>query len=258
MTPEERQMLTSLTERVRAAPAQQKDIEADGIIREMVEAKPDATYVLTQTVLVQDFALRNAKAQIEALQQQLTDAHQTAAQQAQPRSFLSGLFGGGASATAANPPQSGPWGRPAAPQPNYGYQQPPQQAYAPPPGGGYAPQPGYAPQQPSFLQGAAQTAVGVAGGAFLFQGIESLFGGHSGGGFLGGGGAGMMPQETVNETVNNYYDDNNNNPNDPGFSQDQGGFDNTSYDPGNDPGFDNSNLDDSDFSGGGNDDSGFF
>jgi hypothetical protein len=37
-----------------------------------------------------------------------------------------------------------------------------------------------------FLRGAAATAVGVAGGALLFQGIENLLGGHRGGSFLGG------------------------------------------------------------------------
>jgi hypothetical protein len=261
MTPEERQLLTSLAERVRATPVQQKDDEADGIIRDMVAAKPDTTYVLTQTVLVQDFALRNAKAQIDALQQQLADAHQAAAQQAQPKSFLSGLFGGGTSSAASSVPQSGSWARQAPPPPpNYGgyqqqpqYQQPPQQAYAPQ--GGFAQPPS---GTSSFLHGAAQTAVGVAGGALLFEGIESLFGGGRGGGFGGGFGGspwgGGMPQETVNETVINNYNDGGSNPNDPGFSTDQGGFDDTSFDSGTD----NGGFDDTDFGGGGNDDSGFF
>ena len=52
-----------------------------------------------------------------------------------------------------------------------------------------------------FLRSAAATAAGVAGGALLFQGIESLFGPHYAGGLTG---AGMTPGlgETV---VNNYY-----------------------------------------------------
>ena len=52
-----------------------------------------------------------------------------------------------------------------------------------------------------FLRSAAATAAGVAGGALLFQGIESLFGNHYAGGLMGGG---MTPGlgETV---VNNYY-----------------------------------------------------
>ena len=52
-----------------------------------------------------------------------------------------------------------------------------------------------------FLRSAAATAAGVAGGALLFQGFESLFGPHYAGGLSG---AGMTPGlgETV---VNNYY-----------------------------------------------------
>jgi len=77
-----------------------------------------------------------------------------------------------------------------------------------------APAPGYipptappaaAPASPwsSFLGNAAATAAGVAGGAFLFQGLENLFG-HGGSAFPGAG----MPTETVeNVTVNNYGSD---------------------------------------------------
>ena len=55
-----------------------------------------------------------------------------------------------------------------------------------------------------FLRSAAATAAGVAGGALLFQGIESLFGQHASAGILGG--QSMTPGlgETV---VNNYYGD---------------------------------------------------
>lgn len=52
----------------------------------------------------------------------------------------------------------------------------------------------------SFLGSAAATAAGVAGGAFLFQGLENLFGQHSGG-FLGQGAPGEVVE---NVTVNNY------------------------------------------------------
>jgi len=45
----------------------------------------------------------------------------------------------------------------------------------------------------------------VAGGAFLFQGIENLFHRNSGGGFLGQPAMGTLPTETT--VVNNYYDD---------------------------------------------------
>jgi len=52
----------------------------------------------------------------------------------------------------------------------------------------------------SFLGNAAATAAGVAGGAFLFQGLENLFG-HQAGAFPGA----SLPAETVeNVTVNNF------------------------------------------------------
>jgi hypothetical protein len=202
MTPEERQLLTSLADRLKATPGQQRDPEAEQMIRQLVQDRPDAPYLMAQTVIMQDFALRNAQAQITDLQRQLE-----AASQAQPRqgSFLGGLFGG-AQQPAAQP---GPWGTRAAPPPQYAT--PPQ--YAPQPGGYYG-GPVMEPSQTSgFLRSAAQTAVGVAGGALLFEGIQSLFSGHQGfggPGFGGGFGGGFGPTESLSETTivnNNYYDD---------------------------------------------------
>ena len=54
-----------------------------------------------------------------------------------------------------------------------------------------------------FLRAAAATALGVAGGQLLFQGIESLFGHPAGAVF-----AGQPLQPAISETVtNNYYGD---------------------------------------------------
>ena len=61
-----------------------------------------------------------------------------------------------------------------------------------------------------FLQGALQTAAGVAAGALAFEGVESLmhgFGhaaGYGGGQGFGGFEGGQRPTE---EVVNNYYGD---------------------------------------------------
>jgi hypothetical protein len=55
-----------------------------------------------------------------------------------------------------------------------------------------------------MLGNIAATAAGVAGGAFLFQGLEHLLGGHAGNGFLGPQHALTSPTETT--TVNNYYE----------------------------------------------------
>ena len=56
----------------------------------------------------------------------------------------------------------------------------------------------------SFLGNVASTAAGVAAGAFLFQGIESLLG-HRGGGFWGQPLTGT--DRVDNLTVNNFYGD---------------------------------------------------
>ena len=262
MTPEETQLLSALVERVRSTQLLHTDSDAERMIRDLTAAKPEAAYILAQTVVMQDYALRQARARLDDLQNQLNNAQALAAQQAQaPRSggFFSGLFGGGAAAAAPPPPAAGPWGgRPAAASyAQQGYAPPP----PPPPNDGA--QTGYAQYpagggQPSFLQGAAQTAMGVAGGALLFEGVSSLFGGHhgfGGGGFGGGFGDAAwgngMPQETINETVvNNYYDGTS--PSDSGYASsdyaapDQGGFLDTSYDPGSD--FDTGGFSDDDSS----------
>ena len=180
MTPEERQLLSALAQRVKNVPPQQKDPEAEQFIRQLVMERPDTPYVLAQTVIMQDFALRNAQSQIEELQRQLSEMAPPA--QERPGSFLGGLFGrsqppqpssSSSSSSSGSVPRVNPWGQPDAPPPGWGsgpggYGQPPQ---------GPTMQPS---QTGSFLRGAASTAVGVAGGALLFQGINSMFSGNHG------------------------------------------------------------------------------
>src|SRR5437764_8244038 len=205
MTPQERDLITTLLSRLKSTAGQPKDPEADALIRQAMAEMPDATYYLVQTVLIQDLSLHQAEARIAELEKQVADASQSA-----PTSFLGGLFGRSQPAqSSGSVPSTGPWSR----GPNV----------APPPQGGpqYA-QPGYAQQgyaQPGaapatgmlgggggggFLRSAAATAAGIAGGALLFQGISSMFG-HGYANSLNGG-MGMAPGlgETV---VNNYYGD---------------------------------------------------
>ena len=54
MTPEERQLLTGLADRIRSAPAQQRDEEAASLIRDLVQTRPDTAYILAQTTLMQE------------------------------------------------------------------------------------------------------------------------------------------------------------------------------------------------------------
>jgi uncharacterized protein len=161
MTPQERDLILGLFQRLTPPADGQIDGEARELIDRLGREQPLTLYLLTQTALVQEHALRGAQAHIAELEATLAPAPTAgAAPEPQHRSFLAGLFGGGSPA------------QPAANRP----------AYPPPP----APLPGpmsagpamtaAAPSGPSFLQSALSTAMGVAGGAFLFQGIERLLG----------------------------------------------------------------------------------
>ena len=214
MTPQEQQLLTDLTRKINQTQLQEKDPDAENLLGHELGANPDATYILAQTVLVQNIALEQAKAQVGQLQQQLQQAQQARQQPAHTTSFLGRLLG--EKDEPAPPPQQGQgsWGAQQPPpyQPVPQYSQP---QYAPPP-------PQYQQQyvpaqsgQPSFLRGAMQTAAGVAAGALAFEGVESILHGfgHGGGYGMGGFGApglgmGGGFERPVEETViNNYYDE---------------------------------------------------
>jgi hypothetical protein len=205
MTPQEKELLTTLLDRLKNAPTQAKDPEADALIRQATAERPDMPYYLVQTALIQDLSLHQAQQRIADLEKQLADAQQ--ATKPTVGSFLGGLFGNRPPApVGSTPPPAGPWTRS------------PQVAAAPPPQPYGQPQPGYAQPgygQPmagaggmmggmggggGFLRSAAATAAGVAGGALLFQGISSLFGNHYAGGLMGGG---MTPG--LGESVANNY-----------------------------------------------------
>ena len=186
MTPDERNMLTDLANKIAQTPAPPKDAEAEDFIRTRIGSRPDALYLMTQTVLIQNMALQQAQQQIAQMQQGGGSQGQVSGGSFLGAGGSRGYNAGpsGSSYTAPPPPQQqGQYGQYSAPQP------------AAAPSG-----------QPSFLRGAAQTAAGVAAGALAFEGVRSLFehpGYGGGGGFLGGGGYGGAPQE---EIVNNCYD----------------------------------------------------
>src|SRR5580698_2226177 len=70
MTEQEQQMISGLGDRIKNAPAPQIDRDAYDLILHTIGTRPDALYILTQTVLIQEMALSQAKAQIEELQHQ--------------------------------------------------------------------------------------------------------------------------------------------------------------------------------------------
>ena len=225
MTPEERQLLADLFDRIHAAGSAARDPQAEAFINDAVRALPYAPYVLAQTVLIQNQALEAASRRIAELQ--------TAAQPAQPQgetSFLGNLgkslFGGAPapqprSSYDASAYQRGAPAAPPPPQQPQPYSAPQPQAYATPSAGPW----GAAPASGGFLHNAMSTAAGVAGGIALGNLVGGLFGGHGGGLFGGqggglfggqggglfggqggglfGGGGGFMPG---GETVNNFYE----------------------------------------------------
>jgi uncharacterized protein len=225
VTSQEEQMLNSLVERVNSTKLTEKDPDAEGLLARGFSPNPDAVYILAQSVLVQNIALEQARAQLSQAQEQVNQLQQTQ-QPARATSFLGSLLGHRDPAPPPPPyqsaytPQGAPeYQTPYNPGPGYqpGYQ-----------GGGYAGQPPYGgpqyaaapPSQPSFLRSAAQTAAGVAAGALAFEGVESLLHGgfgHPGMGMGMGGwgmpgvgygmGPGMGFERPVEENVvNNYYD----------------------------------------------------
>ena len=207
MSPEERQLLTGLFDRIRSAANTPRDQEAEALIQDATKAQPYAPYFLAQTVLVQDQALRAANDRLQELEGKVKDLEGQAASGPRPGGFLSGLgslFGGsGLSSTprAPAPPTGDRWSQ----SPPQGRWQQPPRGYAPPgaapgPWGGQGGSPGG-----GFLTGALGTAAGVAGGVLLADSIRGLFAGHNnplgiGSGLGGGPGPGG---ETV---INNYYD----------------------------------------------------
>jgi uncharacterized protein len=175
MTPEERNLVTELFERLASLETNPRDPAAERAIIEGLRQAPNAVYSLVQTVLVQDEALKRADAHIRELEEQ-----EQQQQQQQNTSFLGGLrdqvLGRRDDTRAGSVPSVRPgspgggissaWRNTGAPaQPAQ-----PAQAFEPAPhaGGG------------SFLGTAAAAAAGVVGGSLLMSGIHSMMGGGQG------------------------------------------------------------------------------
>lgn len=207
MSPEERDLIVSVFQRLEQVSGAPKDADAHALIGDYMRRQPDAAYGLVQAVLVQESVLKQAQSRIAELEQRLN--------RAPPAANAGGFL-----------PQSGtnPWAQ-SAPQPMQPQQPVYQQApsYQPPP----APQQASPWGQPAasgggFLRNAATAAAGVAGGMLVAEGISSLFSGHHGGfggggfggGFGGGGfggagfdGNGFGTPTPENVVINNYYGD---------------------------------------------------
>ncbi|MBR0696843.1 DUF2076 domain-containing protein [Bradyrhizobium lablabi] len=183
MTPQERQLIDDLFDRLTRLENAPRDSEAMSAIIEGLRRAPNAVYALVQTALVQDEALKRANDRIQELE--ASHGQQPPAQQ--PGGFLDSmrgaLFGQNQSQGSVPPVRAPDMGS----RPVWNSGEAMQRAQ---PGGGYGqpygqPQP-YGTQQPpfgggggSFLGTAAAAAAGVVGGSLLLNSIRGMMGGGS-------------------------------------------------------------------------------
>jgi hypothetical protein len=177
MTPQERQLIDDLFDRLGKLETAPRDPDAAAAISQGLRRAPNAIYALVQTVLVQDEALKRANARIQELESA------GAGEQNHSGGFLDSmrdaLFGQNQNQPRSSVPNVRPseTGRPVW---NSGQVMPQAGQYGQAP---YAqPQPYGAPQAPmgsggSFLGTAAAAAAGVVGGSLLLGGIRSMMGG---------------------------------------------------------------------------------
>lgn len=198
MTEQERQLIESLAARLRTAPTPEINPEADELIRRTISNHPHALYILTQTVLLQELALNQAKAKAAPPPSFLGDAVPAGNWGRDGRLNPGSGFGGGYRGSSY---QTGvPPAPPQAPPQTWVPVQPQQTGWV------VSGQP--QSRMSGFLQGAAETAAGVVAGELAFSALSSIFG-HHGGGWGGGGwgGGGWGGGGGINETIinNNYY-----------------------------------------------------
>ncbi|WP_306227448.1 DUF2076 domain-containing protein [Bosea beijingensis] len=184
MTPQERDVIAGIFDRLRQAANQPRDPEAENFIAERLREQPYAPYAMAQAVYVQEQALANLNQQVESLQAQLREAQNRASEAAQPQAggFLSGIFGGGSvPRTGTVPPvpprtdaaaPSGAWNTQAQSAPGQ-----PMQAQGQP--GPWSNQPQQQARGGGFMASALTTAAGVAGGMMLGNVLTNAFGGGS-------------------------------------------------------------------------------
>lgn len=199
MTPQERDVIAGIFDRLRQVADQPRDPEADRFIQEQLRAQPYAAYAMAQSIYVQEQALTNLQSQVEQLQ---AEVQRLRSQPPQPTreeagqqggGIFGGLFGGSQPARprsvpafpqrAAAPEQgaSPAWGSQsqAAPGPGPAQNAVPGQQPASGPWQNQAGQP-QAPARGGFLAGALTTAAGVAGGMMLGNVLMNAFKGESG------------------------------------------------------------------------------
>jgi uncharacterized protein len=166
MTPQERELVKSLFDRLARLENAPRDAAAMRAIEDGLRLAPNAIYPLVQTVLVQDEALKRADARIRELTGEDAAAPTNGGFLDNMRQALTGR------SAATSMPTVHP-GASSEPDPRWNN------------GGALASAaaPAVQPQGGSFLGTAAASAAGVIGGALLLNSISSMFGHHGGSAF---------------------------------------------------------------------------
>ncbi|HXH03566.1 MAG TPA: DUF2076 domain-containing protein [Candidatus Competibacteraceae bacterium] len=173
-------LIDNLFSRLQQAEAKSgpRDAAAEALIGEHLTRQPAAPYYMAQAMLVQEHALQNQQARLEALETKVRELEAELAERPAGGGFLAGLFGGGSKPAARERPSAQatptagdrPLGYPGSAsgtQPlgysgSAGYSAPAAAAFRPQAGGG-------------FLGSALQTAAAVAGGVLIGNALSSLF-----------------------------------------------------------------------------------
>ena len=176
MTPQERQLVDDLFDRLSKIETAPRDPDAASAISQGLLRAPNAVYALVQTALVQDEALRRANARIQELEGGTSGQNQPGGFLDSMRDAIFGQNQPRGSVPNVRPPEvarrptwnSGQVLQQAQPQEQYNqgaYNQPYGAPNAPMGGGG------------SFLGTAAAAAAGMVGGSLLLGSIRSMMGG---------------------------------------------------------------------------------
>jgi hypothetical protein len=169
MTPQERQLVTELFDRLATLESAPRDADAERAIADGLGRAPHGVYALVQTTLVQDEALKRANARIRELEGATDAGPAQGGFLDTMRTAISGNRQGARGSVPTVQPTDTRWGAPSGVQ-NQTAQ----------PANSYPPESPY--RGGSFLGTAASAAAGVIGGALLLDGIRSMFG-HGGGSF---------------------------------------------------------------------------
>jgi uncharacterized protein len=189
MNPHEQAILENFLDQLVRVRGTRKIPEADAMIRRAVDRQPDAAYLLVQRSLMLGQALEETKARLAEYergqgQESFLNAGAPGAP-ATPQTMAAASAAERSQASRPGPASALPSTLPAG---------------APP----ASPEPLRGPGTAGFLGQAAATAAGVAGGEFLFQGLENLIR-PNGASAANHEAQSFIPQDV---TVNNYYGSN--------------------------------------------------